>query len=407
MLFAEFLTRLDATVARMGATVESSGGGVKFERPLPILGLPASRRGISLMRQRSITASRGFAIAVVALLAAVAAVAAPPAQAVTNCTAPSSWGTNRTDLASQVVSLINQYRAGKGLSQLAISAPLTASSEWKSLHMAGYGYFAHDDPAPPISRSAYQRATDCGYRGSSWGENIAWGYSSAQSVVNGWLGSPGHKANIENPGFSSTGVGVAANGSGQLYWTQNFGNDASGGSPAPPAPPAPTAPASTPPASTPPASTPPASTPVASTPPASTPVASTPVASVVTTPASTAPPRDAAASSAAAGSTPVKTAREVGAKPAYVTRSTRRSRIAAAVPFVQMATGLRLTTGSVRCRAEVDGKRLRVVANVFKAKAARCAWRVPRWARGKQLTGVVAVQIDGAAATRLFIRTLE
>ena len=355
--------------------MESSGGGVKFERPLPILALPASRRGTSLMRQRSKTASRSFAIAVVALLAAVAAVAAPPAQAVTNCTASSSWGTNRTDLASQVVSLVNQYRAGKGLSQLAISAPLTASSEWKSLHMTGYGYFAHDDPAPPVSRSAYQRATDCGYRGSSWGENIAWGYSSAQSVVNGWLGSPGHKANIENPGFSSTGVGVAANGSGQLYWTQNFGNDASGGTPAPPAP---------------------------------IPPASTPVASAVTTTASTAPPRDPAASSAAAaGSTPVKTAREVGAKPAYVTRSTRRSRIAAAVPFVQMATGLRLTTGSVRCRAEVDGKRLRVVANVFKAKAARCAWRVPRWARGKQLTGVVAVQIDGAAATRLFIRTLE
>jgi len=385
--------------------VESSGGGVKFERPLPILALPASRRDTSLMRQRSKTASRSFAIAVVALLAAVAAVAAPPAQAVTNCTASSSWGTNRTDLASQVVSLVNQYRAGKGLSQLAISAPLTASSEWKSLHMTGYGYFAHDDPAPPVSRSAYQRATDCGYRGSSWGENIAWGYSSAQSVVNGWLGSPGHKANIENPGFSSTGVGVAANGSGQLYWTQNFGNDASGGTPAPPAP---TPPAPTPPASTPPAAPPPASTPAAAPPPAATPAAAPPVASVATTPASTAPPRDPAASSAAAaGSTPVKTAREVGAKPAYVTRSARRSRIAAAVPFVQMATGLRLTTGSVRCRAEVDGKRLRVVANVFKAKAARCAWRVPRWARGKQLTGVVAVQIDGAAATRLFIRTLE
>ena len=388
MRFADLFTRLDATVARMGVTVESSGGGVKFERPLPILALPASRRGISLMRQRSKTASRGFAIAVVALLAAVAAVAAPPAQAVTNCTASSSWGTNRTDLASQVVSLVNQYRAGKGLSQLAISAPLAAASEWKSLHMAGYGYFAHDDPAPPVSRSAYQRARDCGYGGSSWGENIAWGYSSAQSVVNGWLGSPGHKANIENPGFSSTGVGVAANGSGQLYWTQNFGSDASGGTPAPPAP--------TPPASPPPAAHRP------------TPPAATPVASVVTPPASTAPPRDPAASAAAAaGSKPVKTAREVGAKPAYVTHSTRRSRIAAAVPFVQMATGLRLTAGSVRCRAEVDGKRLRVVANVFKAKAARCAWRVPPWARGKQLTGIVAVQIDGAAATRLFMRTLE
>ncbi len=106
-----------------------------------------------------------FVAAVAVLLAAVAAVSAPPAQAVTNCTASSSWGTNRADLASQVVTLINQYRAGKGLSQLAVSSPLTASSEWKSLHMAGYGYFSHSDQAPPVARSAYQRAKDCGYSG--------------------------------------------------------------------------------------------------------------------------------------------------------------------------------------------------------------------------------------------------
>jgi chitodextrinase len=102
--------------------------------------------------------------------------------------------------------------------------------------MAGYGYFAHDDPAPPVARSAYQRVTDCGYAGSWWGENIAWGYTTAQSVVNGWLGSPGHKANIENPNFTSTGVGVASNAAGQLYWTQSFGND-SGSTPPPPPPP--------------------------------------------------------------------------------------------------------------------------------------------------------------------------
>ena len=77
------------------------------------------------------------------------------------------------------------------------------------------------------------------------------------------------------------------------------------------------------------------------------------------------------------------------------------------VPFVQMATGRPVTTGSVRCRAEVEGRRLRVVANVFEAKLARCAWRVPAWAKGKRLTGVVAVQNGGTAATRLFIRTLR
>jgi uncharacterized protein YkwD/chitodextrinase len=181
-------------------------------------------------------------LAVLALAALAAFVAAAPAGAVTNCTPTSSWGTNRTDLASQVVGLINQHRASKGLSQLTVSSPLTASSQWKSLHMAGYGYFAHDDPAPPVSRGAYQRAKDCGYSGTTWGENIAWGYTTAQAVVNGWLGSAGHRANIENASFKTIGIGVAANAVGRLYWTQNFGNDVSGTTPPPPPPPSPPSP---------------------------------------------------------------------------------------------------------------------------------------------------------------------
>ncbi len=350
------------------------------------------------MRKRSRTARLSLAVGLVALLASVAAVAAPPAQAVTNCSPSSSWGSNRADLASQVVGLINQYRAGKGLSQLAVSAPLTASSEWKSLHMAGYGYFAHDDPAPPASRSAYQRARDCGYSGSSWGENIAWGYATAQSVVNGWLGSAGHKANIENPGFSSTGVGVAANGSGQLYWTQNFGNDVAGSTPPAPTPPAPTPPAPTPPAPTPPAPTPPAPTPPTPTPPAPTPPAGAPAAPVAA--GSTAPVN-------ATTPTLSASALSIGAKPARVTRQSKRARLTASVAFVQLTTGRPLASGSVRCRAEVGGKRLRVLTNAFRAQAARCAWKIPTWAKGKQLTGVVAVQVGDAAALRLFVRTLR
>jgi uncharacterized protein YkwD len=68
---------------------------------------------------------------------------------------------------------------------------------------------------------------DCGYEGSSWGENLALGYASPKAVVAGWLASAGHRANIENPGYTVTGVGVAASRSGRLYWTQSFGDDAS------------------------------------------------------------------------------------------------------------------------------------------------------------------------------------
>jgi uncharacterized protein YkwD len=331
------------------------------------------------LRERFQTIRRSAAVALVALLTAVAALAAAPAQAVTNCTPSSSWGSNRADLASQVVSLINQHRAGMGLSQLGISSTLTASSEWKSLHLAGNGYFDHNDPAPPVSRTAFQRAKDCGYGGGSWGENIAWGYATAQAVVNGWLGSSGHKANIENPTFTSTGVGVAANTGGQLYWTQNFGTDVPVGTPPPPATPAPPAPA-----------------------PSAAVVPAAPVAAP-TTSVNAAP----AAPARAAASTPSATEFRVGAKPAHVMRQTKRSRLVASVTFVHLATGRPFASGSVRCRAEVDGKRLRVLANTFKAQSARCAWRIPVWAKGKQLTGVVAVQVGDTAATRLFMRALE
>jgi len=85
----------------------------------------------------------------------------------------------------------------------------------------------------------------------------------------------------------------------------------------------------------------------------------------------------------------------------------RGSRLVASVTFVHLASGRPLAQGSVRCRAEVDGKRLRVLTNAFAAQAATCAWRVPGWAKGKQLTGVVAVQVGDNAVRRLFVRTVD
>jgi len=83
----------------------------------------------------------------------------------------------------------------------------------------------HDDPAPPVARTVADRLEACGYpsRTTGWGENIAYGYSTAASVVNAWLNSAGHKANIENASFRSTGVGAAASASGVIYWSQEFG----------------------------------------------------------------------------------------------------------------------------------------------------------------------------------------
>ena len=64
-----------------------------------------------------------------------------------------------------------------------------------------------------------------GYRWSTWGENIAWGYPDAAAATQALIDSPGHCRNIMNPSFKEIGVGVATDGSqrSRIYWTQNFG----------------------------------------------------------------------------------------------------------------------------------------------------------------------------------------
>ena len=79
--------------------------------------------------------------------------------------------------------------------------------------MAKNGYMAHDDPAPPLARSIGERMQACGVSGA-WGENIAYGYTTAQAVFNGWYNSAGHRANIENPNWRAIGSAAATGATG-------------------------------------------------------------------------------------------------------------------------------------------------------------------------------------------------
>ena len=163
-----------------------------------------------------------------ALLCAAALVATPAASAAAgDCTPADAWPAARTDLATQVVALVNAHRATLGLQPLAISPALTAAATWKARHMAAYSYLDHDDPAPPLARTAGERITDCGYPQAGWGENIAEGYTTAQAVLDGWLSSPGHRANIEDPSYRATGVAAAGT---SMYWSETFGSVLDAGS---------------------------------------------------------------------------------------------------------------------------------------------------------------------------------
>jgi uncharacterized protein YkwD len=162
-----------------------------------------------------------------ALLSAAAVTGAPAAAtAAGNCVPAPGWPADRADLAAQVVTLVNGHRAQLGLVPLVISPTLTAAAEWKARDMAAYGYLDHDDPAPD-SRTADERVIACGYPATEWGENIGMGYATAQAVVDAWLASPEHRANIERPEYRATGVGAAG---APLYWAQSFGAVADAGS---------------------------------------------------------------------------------------------------------------------------------------------------------------------------------
>jgi uncharacterized protein YkwD len=187
-----------------------------------------------------------------ALLSAATLGAAPAAAAgAGDCVPSASWPADRADLGAQVVALVNAHRAQTGLQALVVSPTLSAAATWKARNMAAYGYMDHDDPGPADARTADERMAACGYPQAEWGEDLASGYATAQAVVDGWLSSPEHRANIERPEFRATGVGAAG---APVYWAQTFGVVVDAGSVAPAAlVPAP-APAATPPsASAPPA----------------------------------------------------------------------------------------------------------------------------------------------------------
>ncbi len=160
-------------------------------------------------------------VLIAALLAALGT--SPAAVASGDCTPGADWPAASGADAAQVVTLVNAHRAELGLGPLTTLGSLGAAASWKARHMAMYTYMAHEDPAPPIDRSVGERLAACGYSGGAWGENIAYGYPSAEAVVAAWLASPGHRANIENPSYTAIGVGAASSTGGAVYWAQEFG----------------------------------------------------------------------------------------------------------------------------------------------------------------------------------------
>jgi uncharacterized protein YkwD len=123
-------------------------------------------------------------------------------------------------LETEVVTLTNNYRTAHGCGALRIDTRLVAAARAHSTDMVTKSFFSHTGSN---GSTFVQREASAGYSPGASAENIAWGYRSPQEVVNGWINSSGHRANILNCGSVAVGVGVAYKADGTPYWTQDFG----------------------------------------------------------------------------------------------------------------------------------------------------------------------------------------
>ena len=116
----------------------------------------------------------------------------------------------------EVVRLVNAERAKYGLSALKLSEKLSDGARMKSEDMRKNKYFSHTSPT---YGSPFDQMKALGITYRSAGENIAMGYKTPAAVVDAWMRSEGHRANILSAKYTEIGVGYVEDGH---YWTQWF-----------------------------------------------------------------------------------------------------------------------------------------------------------------------------------------
>ena|GEM_PF-1062866 len=124
-------------------------------------------------------------------------------------------------VSAALLELVNSQRQQAGLAPLAPAPELMASAQMHSQDMATSGLISHTGSD---GRTARQRITDSGYPWLRCGENIAVWYPTPEQVMQFWMGSPPHRANLLDPGMQEIGIGYVRQAAGyEHYWTINLG----------------------------------------------------------------------------------------------------------------------------------------------------------------------------------------
>ncbi|NNN34451.1 CAP domain-containing protein [Streptomyces sp. S3(2020)] len=145
---------------------------------------------------------------------------ASPKATASSSTPSASASTADPGPTDRVLVLVNAEREKAGCAPLTENAKLTKAAQDHSQDMADHENMSHTGSD---GSSMSDRLSRVGYAFRSAGENVAYGYSTPESVMDAWMNSSGHRANILNCGFKEIGIGLAQPGH---YWTQDFGSAA-------------------------------------------------------------------------------------------------------------------------------------------------------------------------------------
>jgi uncharacterized protein YkwD len=153
----------------------------------------------------------------IAFAAAITIGSSPSAAAITN-------GAPSATAQSDLIALINTYRANNGLQAVSQNGALTAAAAWMAGDMAIRNYIGH---VSSDGRSPTQRMSAFGYPATSMytGEDLGAGYGTAGAVLTGWQASVAHNAVLLNPNYNAVGIGLAyePNSTYKWYWDADFG----------------------------------------------------------------------------------------------------------------------------------------------------------------------------------------
>jgi uncharacterized protein YkwD len=141
----------------------------------------------------------------------------------TSTSSSAAPGTSRySPSESRIFDLINAERRSQGRQPLVFNPQLDRMAKIQAENMARFQKMAHNLPESNLPNLA-DRAKYVGYTYGQIEENVALGYPNAESVVDGWMNSSGHRRNILDRGVVETGIGIARSSAGGLYYCQVFG----------------------------------------------------------------------------------------------------------------------------------------------------------------------------------------